>query len=184
MRMLIFCSIQQNTSQLRPFLKQLLLRLLPLSLRRAFRHRRASVAQDLLVVHRRSHQQPELARKSCVNGDIYTFSVSRILIVHAEFEFSPEPTNNSEFATWSSAKHHHPPKSASNTETGSPKPNYNVSLSDIFTNTNQQPPLVMSSMSPPNPSNPSNQPHAPMSGTFSAPAVTPFAPPAVASRQR
>ena len=60
------------------------------------------------------------------------------------------------------------------------KPNYNVSLSDVFANTSQQPPLTASPMTP---SNQLNQPHPPMGGTFSAPAVTPsFSPPALASR--
>ena len=61
-----------------------------------------------------------------------------------------------------------------------PRPNYNVSLSDIFANTSQQPPLTASPMTP---SNQLNQPHPPMGGTFSTPAVSPsFSPPACASR--
>ncbi|KAF8275226.1 kinase-like domain-containing protein [Lactarius quietus] len=59
------------------------------------------------------------------------------------------------------------------------KPNYNVSLSDVFANANQQPPLTTSSMTP---SNQLNQIHPPMSG-ISAPVVKPsFSPPAFASR--
>lgn len=58
-----------------------------------------------------------------------------------------------------------------------PKPNYHISLSDVFANTNQQPPLTASPMTP---SNQLNQSHPPISSMFSAPAVTP--PPAFASR--
>ncbi|KAI9446648.1 other/SCY1 protein kinase [Lactarius indigo] len=59
------------------------------------------------------------------------------------------------------------------------KPNYNISLSDVFATTSQQPPLAASPMTP---SNQLSQPHPPISGTFSAPAVTPSFSPAFASR--
>ncbi|KAH9079219.1 other/SCY1 protein kinase [Lactarius deliciosus] len=60
------------------------------------------------------------------------------------------------------------------------KPNYNISLSDVLANTSQQPPLTPPPMTP---SNQLSRLQPPISGTFSAPAVTPsFSPPAFASR--
>ena len=76
----------------------------------------------------------------------------------------------------SSVKPQSPPQSQKSVP---PKPNYNISLSDVFANTSQQQPLTASPMMP---SNQLNQPHPPMGGTFPAPAVAPSFSPAFASR--
>ncbi len=183
MRMLIFCSIQQNTSQT-PSVSQ-------------------TAAPPIAATQSTQSlpSSPRISGPGSLGGASSKPSATRISagshVLMATSIPSPSPVSSS--FTPSLSSHLSPPTTQSS-QPGHlrstitlpnppqtqkpvlPKPNYNVSLSDIFTNTNQQPPLVMSSMSPPNPSNPSNQPHAPMSGTFSAPAVTPFAPPAVASR--
>lgn len=50
------------------------------------------------------------------------------------------------------------------------KPNYNISLSDITANSNQQPPLTLPFMAPPSQI---NQPRAPTSNAFSTPVLPP-----------
>jgi hypothetical protein len=54
------------------------------------------------------------------------------------------------------------------------KPNYNISLSDVTTNSNQQPPLTVPFMAP---LSQMNQLHAPTTNALSSPMVSPAFPP-------